>query len=839
VLNAEALISCVSDFDDLFNEVFCGSTGTGEPMILVPGSPTPADDATGYVLPNGSVITEHGWLLVVENETGDDTYEHVTAAQIKEMAKDNIINIMYYAGNACGFDTVGAFPVGLSDAPEIEAEVNGTMCLTSVVGDVVTYEVTWHSATSTEGEVIYKVFAEGEEISETTGTVINPETTTFNDIFAYNGGKLLVIAVSAEQCGNDMDDVDLNIPTWDPTAPVMQAACRGSQFSAFIETAPSIVITDATVDSEGWYVVNEDGTAADVEIALNNVVNSAIVVYYKWVTSCGDVITTTPVELDILDKPTVVIDDITICVGNTVDLADAHLNVTDPSNVVNGDPTWTINGEAYSATATYGAEYDNTNIVVTVPTDCGSVSATALLHVNTAPEITLTAPEDGCDDDVPDVFTATEGFATYTFTLDGGDPVEQTSNEFSPTLHVDVDALLGTTVHTVTVTATDVNGCETSEAGSASVVISNSVGFIFTDMSGNVTNDFATSTGEGLQYIWKVNDECLRNDTLVWVEYEFYRNGVALTNRSPYDNHTPLTETHIENYISTVTVGAGGASSFIWNTKNEMDFQVLNPGGSTSPMHDESYYFGASGYSAEDFPSANNYYGNHFPYSNLSFLSTTNYYDDLWMHFLAQRPITQTIAPFLSGGEYTVIFKLYATTYRDNWQNPHADQADGWSIAENTISPRAIDPNGGILIGGHWYAKGTPTLLAVDSIHISVDGPDYEPETLPGAPELSPNVTVEGSDIAPDMEVWPNPAPAITTTLKARVHNMSGEATVTLNTLSGTQVYSGKAYFTNESSNGDYFQFEVVNLNVGTYIMTVRTSDAIITKKVVVTSLAN
>ena len=100
-------------------------------------------------------------------------------------------------------------------------------------------------------------------------------------------------------------------------------------------------------------------------------------------------------------------------------------------------------------------------------------------------------------------------------------------------------------------------------------------------------------------------------------------------------------------------------------------------------------------------------------------------------------------------------------------------------------------------------------------------------------------MTVDETEIAPDMEVWPNPAPAITTTLKARVHNMSGEATVTLNTLSGTLVYSGKEYFTNENSAGDYFQFDVVNLNVGTYIMTVRTSDAIITKKVIVTSLAH
>jgi len=94
---------------------------------------------------------------------------------------------------------------------------------------------------------------------------------------------------------------------------------------------------------------------------------------------------------------------------------------------------------------------------------------------------------------------------------------------------------------------------------------------------------------------------------------------------------------------------------------------------------------------------------------------------------------------------------------------------------------------------------------------------------------------VDASEVAPDMEVWPNPAPAITTTLKARVHNMSGEATVTLTSLSGTQIYAGKTFIDNDNY---YFEFGVNNLSVGSYILTVRTGDAIITKKVVVSSLA-
>ena len=64
---------------------------------------------------------------------------------------------------------------------------------------------------------------------------------------------------------------------------------------------------------------------------------------------------------------------------------------------------------------------------------------------------------------------------------------------------------------------------------------------------------------------------------------------------------------------------------------------------------------------------------------------------------------------------------------------------------------------------------------------------------------------------------------------------MDGEATVTLSTLGGHNVYSSKI---NIDSDSYYFEFDVNNLSVGTYIMTVRNGDAIVTKKVVVTSLS-
>ena len=58
---------------------------------------------------------------------------------------------------------------------------------------------------------------------------------------------------------------------------------------------------------------------------------------------------------------------------------------------------------------------------------------------------------------------------------------------------------------------------------------------------------------------------------------------------------------------------------------------------------------------------------------------------------------------------------------------------------------------------------------------------------------------------------------------------------MTLTNLNGKQVYSGKTFIDNDNY---YFEFDVNSLSVGSYILTVRTSEAVVTKKVIVTVLA-
>jgi hypothetical protein len=185
--------------------------------------------------------------------------------------------------------------------------------------------------------------------------------------------------------------------------------------------------------------------------------------------------------------------------------------------------------------------------------------------------------------------------------------------------------------------------------------------------------------------------------------------------------------------------------------------------------------------------------------------------------------VKKLIAPFQIAGEYKIVYRLHATDNHSYWNNNYYNQ----------------EYEQAMLIGGDNPFMGNNWLLAIDSISISVENP-YVPSTTPDEdvvvnPEIAPVLSVDETAVTPDMEVWPNPAPAVTTTLKARVHNMNGNAIVTLTSLTGKVVYSGETYIDNDNY---YFEFGVNGLSVGSYIMTVRTDADVVTKKVIVARMA-
>ncbi len=829
-MNAQGLMVCADEFDEEFATVFgCyipspTPAPTENPTILdyqfepfkydagdvVPDLSTIS--MFNYVIANGSPFIHTYWATATMNE-GTVTYDSVSVNDIKTMAVDNCIDIYYYAENSCGFDVVGPFPVCIIDEPELTV-TTGTICPDSYITDVITYTVDWHSAEGTVRCVAVKGGQDNYEISAATTAALK-----FEDVINYNGGEILVIAEN--YCGADTEHVALNIPTFDYTEPEFQPACVGSPLSAFIATAPTKTITVATIVSEGWYVLNDEDETED-PITLETVVNEPISVFYKWVTSCDEVFETDAQELQLLTVPTASIEDITICEGSTIDLAAANLTITadettpyDASSI-----TWTVDGEPYDANATYT---ENATLTVTIQATCGVVTATANIIVNHPEPVEIEGPENICNNN-PVTFTATPGFESYVFTFDGVEQAEQSDNTFTTDPLV-ADPATGTRTYTASVTVVDANGCSSSSATDASVFVSALPGFTFKTLPEKTeTHDFEATTGQSFRYIWMVNNDCDDADKLVYVEYEFYRNGQKLE-LAPQE--TNLSDNHIQKYICTQYTNYNGLPQYKWNTKNIISFLRPTTGSSSQLRIDSSYYFGA----APNVQSNNTYYGNHYPYTTFGLTDGANssYYDDVWMHFLANREVTQEIAPFAMEGDYTIVFKLFQVADPYNYQYPFVNDM------VNPVSAEGLNNYGVPAIGGHFFNASDTTLLITDSIHINVTGYEYDCNPPAATPALASELTVDESIIAPDMEVWPNPAPAITTTLKARVHNMSGEATVTLSTLGGHNVYSGKI---NIDSDSYYFEVGVNNLSVGTYIMTVRNGDAIITKKVVVTSLS-
>ena len=816
-LTPAPLHTCLSDFEDDFVASF-GYTVTNtdgtvtkfyEPQILPSGSSIPSHP---YILPNGSNIIAKGWLQVTTDASGNQTYTPVTVAQIKSRAFASAtgIQIAYYAKNACGSDTAGVFDVFVSDKPEVTATA-GTICPTSTVAEVVTVNIDWNN---TPGDSVFKAVKSGVTDYE----FIDPTTVTFEDLIDYNGGQLLVIAENT--CGKDTGYVTLNIPDTALTPGLPKDTCSGLELSEYIKTQPTFTVSNATYTDLGWFTTTTTTpSVTDPVIATTTIVTDTMWIYKKWVTSCNDTFASKPMKIDPIGAPKVsTVDTIYICEGDTIDLDDANLVVTLPdARIIISDTTWTLKDVAFVSSNTYDTSYNNAKLVVKVQSNCFEVFDTTIVVVYPTPEPNVTG-KDTCAGYAVD-FVATPGYASYVFQLDDETPYASQTSNIKP-------IVLGEGSHTVTVSVVDEHGCASEVPGSVTVYASNQFGFIFKELATKEeTHDFETTTGSGLRYIWMVDTVCHNEDLLVFVEYEFYRDGQKLV-LAPQE--TNLSDSSIQTYIQTQTTNYGGQPSYKWNTKNIISFIRPLPGGGQQPRIDSSLYFGASSHVYSN----NSYYGNHFPYTTFGLTSgaNTSYYDDVWMHFLAEREVTQEIATFLKGGNYTVVFKLYQVAQPYNYMYPFVNEYG------NPVCPQGQDAVGNPLIGGHFFNYSDTTLLVTDSIHITVTGDDFEPAKPVESLSLAPDMTVSETEVAPDMEVWPNPAPAATTTLKARVHNMSGDATVTLTTLGGKQVYEGNVYIDNDNY---YFEFNVNSLSVGSYVMTVRTADAIITKKVIVTVLAH
>ena len=627
--------------------------------------------------------------------------------------------------------------------------------------------------------------------------------------------------VITTDCGTDSVGVVLNIPVYAYDTFKLQSACNNTALENFIQAGTyDWKGTGVTITSTFWSV---NGTKVNAGTYMVDATVTPQTVTYSYVTSCNDTVTTIAKELApfINDKPEVNLNPLAaMCEGDTIKeaslLANLTVNYIQPSTAASYDTTWYLGANVLTLPHVVTYADSGKKVIVSINekvanSTCGNTNDTIELVVYPRPNPTITGPAKACaDQPLTTPFEANAGYVNYEFTVVGeatATPATQNgaSNIYNPIFSLSTP--LSSAHDSVYVTVTDDHGCVATSATPAIVRVTNAPEFIFIDSTGTETHTFNTMTGgDGLAYTWMIGVDCFTPDTLVYVEYDIYYNDVLIPNAN------------IGDYLNTQhTAATPGHPAKDYVTKNYFEWCATDG----TPRSDEILY----NYSMANPTVAES--GNHFPYSNLGLGTGHNYFDDLWISFLADRPVKKTFVPFLRNGDYKVVYRLIATS--NNQQ------------LNEYYSPSCAAITDLINIGGHSsLASGyTRTLLAIDSITIHVGGPNLAPSTSTTdeetvAPELAPVIS-DVETAAPDMEVWPNPAPAVETTLKARVHNMSGNATVTLTSLTGKQVYNGKIFIDNDNY---YFEFNVNSLSVGSYIMTVRTDTDVITKKVIVSRLA-
>lgn len=781
------------------------------------------------------------------------------AALVDSIKKMPQADVYYYAGNGCQELTkkVGTFrilnKVDVTAASEItvcpnEKFVNPVTLLNARIIDSANYR-------ANELELKYYGLREGSyhELS------INDKIAT-----AAAGGKIMVVAAitgNVPNCGQDSAYVNLTIKTNDTVHPVMKPACPNSTLDQFMvaNKEPKWNGT-AAVTEQFWTVrmpnqtdsIVPDATAF-VPVAIDA---QAGTTYgrYTWITECNDTIVTPNFDIKIYRMPTVNAyaqpnDTLYICNNEEFVLADRvqstalatddfeHVlfTVTDPDNIVT-DTVWTLDGDTIKngKIMVNFAKYNGKTLVANVNTPCGTYYDSVFVMVDSVLPPVATGDDYICLEGAVNLtVVAPNATSTYQwFVIDGTNDVEVSTDAYMSynttmvfdTVETKADSMFinGKSVTRAAddmyyfyVVETSEHGCKSTAMNNISVnkfpasdVITvkatNIPQFVFTYEGVETHHITQLYTDSVTNYTWSINGDCPNDDLRLFVKYYIYKDGVLIPHAQ------------IGDYFQASTVQTGSSMhSHRWINSNTVHWiSTTNQNVARTTYH---YSTTPDGTTADDFMN-----GNLFPSANLLGQGAAANHDWWYLHFFNNRTIDATLVPFRQQGEYKIVYELWSTSNDNVTQFRYRDYPDG---------PIQI-------IGGDNGTVGQYVdlnLIVTDSLIFSVEnGVNEVPVAQPVVePTVAPALAVEA--VAPEMEVWPNPAPAITTTLKARVHHMAGEANVILTNLSGKQIYNGNM---NIDSDNYYFEVGVNNLSVGTYIMTVRTQDAVITKKVVVTSLA-
>lgn len=601
------------------------------------------------------------------------------------------------------------------------------------------------------------------------------------------------------------------------TAPVaVKDTCVGSPLQDFIKTAPVVTLPtkSSRVTAQGWLVETASGY---VPISATAPITQDTNVKYYAATRCG-YDTCTAVRLIVTKLPeitsTISTSDFHICSGDTfASKAMTYVNVADDTTTL-----WTITkvGSTTSETLVFGQAYDTSyngaTVRYIVMNECGSDTVYTSAQVDTLPVPVILGDTTVCATGSTTLSVTYDGYASYQWFMDGDTITGATSYTYDYTS-------AGEGSHVFTVSVKDGNGCMSAyningtadkdskiyKPESVTVEATDAPRFIFKDVNGTTTHRLpsmttSTSLADKINYTWQVNAPCAGGDELVFVTFDFYHNGRLIPNDS------------IGVYFLEEKSGMG-ANFQKWMSTDSIAWLSYATGNPSNPgMHSMNSVI------RYDFAQANygntQEMGNHYPVKKLA--GGNDNYDDVYLHFLNNRPVTKAVSPAMKAGEYKIIYKLIATD-RYNLNND-------LYFNEDTARNLKIGGYNSIASNAHL------TELVVDTLKFTVTGEDLHYTPTPAVePEPEPIIAPATAD-EPTVKVYPNPTSG---DVYANIEGFEGAAVVRIVTLAG-KVVAEETVTTTKNASVIYSR-TTSDLTPGVYFLTVQSGDAKISKKLVVT----
>ena len=571
-------------------------------------------------------------------------------------------------------------------------------------------------------------------------------------------------------------------------ATMFRDTCAGNPFSDFLVGEPTVTLaTDATVAIDTFWLKKDGDNYEDIELtdAIADPTSVVCVVETECFKDTSNVIALTFDKAPAFANATpFTTDDFTVCEGTP--FTDPGLTVgTDIIANTDGEVrlTWTIDGVEMDFTTAYDhASFDGKDVKLTVCNDCDCIEYSVPAVIRELPVPEMLKDTTVCADPANEfTLSVANENATSTYEWFGSDNVS-----VATTPSVTLPAGIVDTVMTFYVVETDENGCvsqnrinvspDTISSDVITVKVTTKPAFIFTDMAGTVTHDINSSiNNKTTAYKWTVDTKCYTDmDTKVFVNFYIYYNGELI----------PATE--ISNYITKPDTTINGVN----HEYNTYQYASFTSGDGTSTRTDYAFYTTMA---------------NHYPHSNLGGASYD--FDWLYLHFVASRFFTNTVAQFLQTGDYEIHYELYAT---DGSEINYYYKDGGMTTAQK--------------IGGHNYTGATLLTSDVFTIHVD-DGPAYENNEAPEAPAAQ---TVADE---PTVKLYPNPT---TENVNVRIEGFSGHTMIRISTLTGKTI-AERAIEVSSDSKFALETFNVADLTPGVYVMQIVNDEAIISRKLVIT----